>query len=461
MRFYLYLFASIVISFTAYGQGSKMSSKEMKEFMIKEANITNPDYSCFIPESFDFSTFDSENEHFLVFDGPDGSLMAIWTQHFNIDEMYSRLIFSKSLNKGKSWSIPKILIGPSSIKDTVNKCAEWGFPIVSNSGRIYVLWNQNQGIAGWIKFHTGTMAGMYSDDFGQTWSKPQAIPMPKSPFDDPSGKTPGEWIVWQKPERAPDGKHIVGYTHWINEAASFYNKKTIPKGGWTWIESVVEFMRFENIDENPEPKNIKINYTSWGDKALRVPHYIEPRLSIAQEPSIVDLPDGRLFCTMRTASGYIWYSLSNDNGKTWCNPRPLLRKDHGEPILQPVSCCPIYKLKDGKFILLHHNNRGNITIPGEIHSPRNPAYIALGEFRPNADQPIWFSDSGVFLDNKFRKRDGQPDTTKRSNVGTYTSFSTSNGENILWYPDRKCFLLGKKITNEFLEGLIVPGSGKP
>ena len=139
----------------------------------------------------------------------------------------------------------------------------------------------------------------------------------------------------------------------------------------------------------------------------------------------------------------------------------MLFRSHGEPILQPVSCCPIYKLKDGKFILLHHNNRGNITIPGEIHSPRNPAYIALGEFRPNVDQPIWFSDSRVFLDNKFRKRDGQPDTTKRSNVGTYTSFSTRNGENILWYPDRKCFLLGKKITNEFLEGLIVPGSGKP
>ena len=193
------------------------------------------------------------------------------------------------------------------------------------------------------------------------------------------------------------GGYFVGYSHWLQPGRATLKKVE----SWTQIESVVEFMRFENVDDNPEPKDLRVRYSAWGDKALRVPHFKYPLLSIAQEPSIVRLPDKRLFCVMRTNSGYIWYSLSADDGETWCNPRPLLRKDHGLPILQPVGCCPIYQLADGRYVLLHHNNRGNIDAkPEATHSPRRPAFIALGEFRPGADQPIWFSDSKQFMDTR-------------------------------------------------------------
>jgi hypothetical protein len=40
-------------------------------------------------------------------------------------------------------------------------------------------------------------------------------------------------------------------------------------------------------------------------------------------------------------------------------------------------------------------------------------------------------------------------------IGGYTSFTTRNGNDVLWHPERKFFLLGKKITPEFLEGLAV------
>jgi hypothetical protein len=389
----------------AFTQESPMNPKEMKAYMNKAALRTHPDYVCFIPGSYDRSTRDSDNEHFLVFDGPDGSLMAVWTQH--------------------------------------------------------------QGTAGWNSLHTGTMSGMYSDDNGRSWSRPQDIPMPKSPYDDPGGKVPPEWIVWQKPERAPDGKYTIGYSRWVNKAVAYFNGKDrlpsmlIGKSmSWVWWESVVEFMKFENLDSNPEPADLKISYHAWGDQALRVPHYLEPCLSVAQEPSIVTLPDNRLFCTMRTGSGYIWYTLSGDNGKTWCNPRPLLREDHGSPILQPVSCCPIYQLDDGRYILLHHNNRGDISDPSKIAVPRTPAYIALGEFRPAADQPIWFSESKVFVDNQSLNAAGE-ETTTGSGVATYTSFTTSTGKNILWYPDAKCWLLEKEVSNEFLKDLKVPSFTVP
>jgi hypothetical protein len=331
--------------------------------------------------------------------------------------------------------------------------ASWGFPLISTAGRIYVIYNQHNGLSGWIPMHTGYMAGVYSDDGGRTWSRPQTIPLPRSPYDDPAGKTPPEWIVWQLPQPDKNGGYYVGYTHWLHPDRAYFNRSTIP-GGWTLIESVVEFMRFENVHANPEPADLRISFSAWGERALRVPHWRYPLLSVAQEPSIVRLPDDRLFCVMRTNSGYIWYSLSNDDGQTWCNPRPLLRHDFGQPILQPVSCCPIYQLSDGRYILIHHNNRGDIgDVSGkeETHGPRRPAYIALGEYRPGADQPIWFSESRVLMDNDGVGIGGSSQT----GIGLYSSFTTINGENVLWHPDRKFFLVGKRITPEILRDLRV------
>jgi len=439
------------------GPASSRSPAEQRAILEKEVHRSRPDYIVYVPRSLDGSTHDLHNEHFLVFEGPDGSLMAIWTQNINAPNgpVANRILFTKSTDNGVTWSEPSHVVGPR-MPDDPTHMASWAFPMVSKSGRIYVIYNQNQGNGGWIQMHTGTMDGLYSDDNGATWSKPQNIPMPRSPYDDPTGKIPGEWIVWQIPMRDLKGGYFVGYTHWVNRAVAAIKKVE----SWTQIESVVEFMRFENIDDNPEPKDLRVKYSAWGDQALRVPHYLYPLCSIAQEPSLVRLPDKRLFCVMRTNSGYIWYSISTDDGQTWCNPRPLLRKDHGLPILQPVGCCPIYQLADGRYVLLHHNNRGDIVKKPEATSgPRRPAFIALGEFRPGADQPIWFSESKQLMDTDGLRADGTPPVEGRhgsTDIGVYSSFTTRGGVNVLWHPDRKTFLVGKKITPEFLADLKVP-----
>ena len=177
-------------------------------------------------------------------------------------------------------------------------------------------------------------------------------------------------------------------------------------------------------------------------------------LSIAQEPSLVYLPDGRLFCTMRTMTGCVWYSVSGDDGRTWRNPAPLLRKDHGDPILEPLCCCPIYGYSEGRYILLHHNNDGRFkgSKPEDTNNNRRPAFIALGEFRPDAHQPIWFSASKQLMDN-----DGKGiGPLKRTDIGVYPSVTRRKGQFVLWHPDRKFFLLGKIITEEWLKDLSAP-----
>jgi hypothetical protein len=419
-----------------------------------ELQRTKPDYVVYVPKSLDGSTNDTGNEHFLVFNGPDGSLMAVWTQSHNEGYGDHRIMFTRSDDEGQSWSEPMRIAGPPKKGEGLQ--ASWGFPLVSKSGRIYVLWNQHQGLVDFHHQFTGTMDGRYSDDNGKTWSEPETVPMPRSPYDHPDPKYQGNWIVWQRPDRTSNRKYFVGYTRWLSPKV----RRPLVKGengkdiGWT-TDSLVEFMRFENVDDHPETKDLEITYTAWGDKALRVPCYLDPLNTVAQEPSIVKLPDDRLFCVMRTMAGCVWYSVSSDAGDTWTNPQPLLRKDHGLVIEEPICCCPIYQMHDGRYVLLHHLRRDMLKYEDSSHN-RWPAYIALGEFRSNADQPVWFSES-----KELMTHDGVgigPTGKRRTDLGVYPSFTTRNGNDVLWHPERKFFLLGKKITQEWLADLTVPES---
>ncbi|HDP35303.1 MAG TPA: exo-alpha-sialidase [Candidatus Hydrogenedentes bacterium] len=422
-------------------------AEELRATLQREMARSEPDYVVYVPKSIDGSAFDTGNEHFLVFDGPDGSLMAVWTQSSYEGAGDHRIVFARSDDEGETWSSPLRIAGPSKPKESYQ--SSWGFPLVSKSGRVYVVWNQYQGIADYHHQITGTMDACYSDDMGKTWSAPQTIPMKRSPYDHPDEKYPSNWIVWQRPIRDGKGKWLAGFTRWVSPAV-----RTQPvNNSWTAQESVVEFMRFENIDDDPEPKDIVITNSAFGDRALRAPHYDKPSLSIAQEPSLARLPDERLFCVMRTMSGYIWYSVSADDGRSWCNPRPLLRHDFGAPIEQPLCCCPIYEYEKGRYVLLHHNNDGHFegSRREETNKNRRPAFIALGEYRPNAEQPVWFSESKKLMDN-----DGSPiGPLKRIDIGVYTSVTKRNGEFVLWHPERKFFLLGKKITRTWLADLKV------
>jgi hypothetical protein len=222
-------------------------------------------------------------------------------------------------------------------------------------------------------------------------------------------------------------------------------------------------MRFENVDEDPAAAELQISWFAANENALAVPFPGHPEVSACQEPTIVKLPDSRLFCVMRTCCSSPFWSVSADGGETWTNPRRLLRQDGGEPLLHPLSPCPIYDvggntMGSGRYALFIHNHDGHYEGYGPTDSShhRRPVYLVPGRFQPGADQPVWFDEPRFFMDHDGVGL-GMPGSSGRLDLALYASFTVRNGRAVLWYPDRKFFLLGRIIGDEWFVDAILPG----
>ena len=302
----------------------------------------------------------------------------------------------------------------------------------------------------------------YSDDDGHTWIDGGVdIEYRRTPIDHPDPSVPPMGIVWQKPIRDAKGRHVVALTRW---AAQFITPKPyVPHMGdrpnGMFREYRCEFLRFDNIDDGPHPRDVQITWLPEDENLIQVPVSFEPQASegytFCEEPGLVLLPDGRLFAEMRTANGELWYTVSDDaEALTW-QPTEILRfRDGGEPMLNPNSPSPMYRMDDGRYLLLFQNHDGwgyGGKGPLALES-RRPQFMAVGEYRPGAHQPVWFSEPLLLFD------------TQKVGVfplymywlSMYSSLTERDGRRILWYTDRKLFALGKYITDEMLAELTVP-----
>ncbi|MBI2825506.1 MAG: exo-alpha-sialidase [Planctomycetia bacterium] len=103
------------------------------------------------------------------------------------------------------------------------------------------------------------------------------------------------------------------------------------------------------------------------------------------EPTLAELPDGRILMVMRGSNerkrsrkalpGYKWVSVSDDSARTWSDPKPWMYSD-GEPFFSPSSM---------SLLFVHSSRRifwiGNITpANGRGNNPRWP--LVIGEVDP-------------------------------------------------------------------------------
>ena len=149
---------------------------------------TNPDYAVYLPSTAPYHP--EAADHTMVDYTPGGDLLAIWTTAFEFRGVDQSIAFSRSTDGGVNWSPRGIVSGPGPKE---GQKSQWGFPVVSNAGRIYVFYNKSTGLG-----YTAYIECKYSDDDGYTWIDGGVeIPYRRTKWDHPDPKVPPGGIIWQ------------------------------------------------------------------------------------------------------------------------------------------------------------------------------------------------------------------------------------------------------------------------
>ncbi len=383
------------------------------------------------------------NEQLLVLPTADGGLLATWTSE-RLSPHLLRVACSRSDDGGHTWTEACYLDGDG-IDD--GGPAAWQIPILSPSGRVYLLYTRDD-VPGSGGFG-GALCCRTSDTHGRDWSDPACPQLPRAPIDDPTGASP-ICVSVSVPLLDRLGRALISFTRWANNP-------DVPAGDVGIKErfSQIEIVRFDNLPDDPDAPNVRISALSAANP-ISVPHETVDGASFAQEPYMVRLPDTRLFMTMRTNRGRIWYAVSDDDGASWSDASLMRYRDGGEIVKQPVAPCPVYSLARGDYVLLFQNNDGFVFGAESRWDVRNrrPAYLSRGEYRPTAHQPIWWSEPKCLID--AGEAPWGPPGLGRLEAAAYPSMTEHAGRRTLWYPDRKGFLLGTFIEDAWLDDMSVP-----
>lgn len=400
-----------------------------------EPHPADHDFMLYCPSDSD--GLDAANQHVQVVPLGGDVFFATWTQAALEGGDNQHIVAARSEDAGKTWSAPLYVDGPE--KD--GYIASWSFPVyVPDSGRVYLFYNKQQGFVDFHHQWTGQIWFRVSDDGGKSWSEPyKHLKIERNDYSHPDQDADLNWIVFQPPITTGTGNVVVGFTH----------IKTGRLSDEYQGESECRFLRFDNILTEMNPEKITVaTFPSDGEAGLRFPHPDSEEESFLQEPTIVELPDGRIFCAMRTITGFVAYSVSDDGGEIWSEPEVMRYYDGGEKIENPVVPCPMYRISGDRYLLVFYNNTGTANHGGHPMDwcrNRRPAWFSIG--RPcEGRQPLEFGNPVVLADN-----DRIPISRKQlTEIATYPSLFEHKGKVYFFFPDRKHYVLGKVLPEELL-----------
>ncbi|MBQ9777018.1 MAG: exo-alpha-sialidase [Lentisphaeria bacterium] len=398
---------------------------------LREVGRTNPDFILYSPAEGDTAHYGNENV--TVLELGNNKLVSFWLQSAFEQSTQSCCVRSFSENGGRTWSVPQSITGSNADPTTGRNRINHTTAILNKKGRIYLFLNRNSGH--FAPHENGRPFVCFSDDGGKHFSREYELKFPHGKYDDPS--IPTSWITAVPPVRLTSGKYCGGVTKYASRS------NLLNRPFWTAEESFCEIYVIDNLDDNPEPDELQIRWTAFDDTALTYPHRECENWHVLQEPSVVELPDGRLFMVARSNCGSPCWSVSSRGGDFW-EPAKKLRYGDGLAIIKhPLSPCPIYQLNKEEYVLFIHNHDGNFGPWGNQDTARHrcPLYAVYGVFDPQGIQPIRFASPLFFASNNGRLLGNNP----RADMALYGSLTNNNGNRVLWYPDRKFFLCGKKI----------------
>ena len=224
------------------------------------------------------------------------------------------LMAMRSSDKGLTWSAPQ-----PAFKIDYN---QHGFvPLIPRgTKRIYAFGTQPV----WSEFsvakgqHENAPIGFrHSDDDGRTWSGVQLV----RPVNDPEFRgmsvmrmcetDSGAWLI---------GSHL---------------------GDWSVKPLLTRQFLLRSEDRGK----------TWSLLPGQRPNgWFAPGFNRMDEGRPVNLGGGKVLLMIRTPEGHLWAARSNDDGKTWTEPKPT-------PLIHPDAPPMLFHLTDGKTLAAFHHNR--------------------------------------------------------------------------------------------------------
>lgn len=360
-----------------------------------------------------------------------GSYLVTWTMASKESKPDQRVAISRSTDEGKNWSAARIVAG-NSPKHPGAASYSWLFQ-VPKTGRIYCFYLKNdpsvitvrRDITGWLKWQ-------YSDDDGLTWHRANArFDMGRGEWTSTDRTVPTSFIGIYAP-------HVTSWGDVLFSFARYGLKKKGDRKYTSWMTEVY-FMRLDNILTQPDPEKLTFSILPDSPRGLRIKR--SNGMFWGNEPSWIELSDGRLMTAIRTRNDAVYYALSSDRGETWTKPAPLRYSDGGDTVRNPNAPCPMVKLSDGRIVLMFFNAKQSNTF-----GPRNPVWISIGAEDLDARQPIRLARPV-----KFMEVDGKPPLgTTRAQIASYSSLVEHGRRLLLFYNDSKHWVLFKNVPKAFL-----------
>ena len=283
-------------------------------------------------------------------------------------------------------------------------------------GSLYAIWSDYYAGTGWDG-SPARLASKISKDGGKTWSEPQVVVM-----DEHSNNVMSASLLYAK-----NGELLLAY---YDQLPRMSTKGMVLRrsndDAKTWSEPVQITPETGN---RHSANNACLRMFSNGRIALSCREYIDgirwpyclysdddgytwqagehvpdPGLTEAQkrgqnvnEPSIAELPDGRLLMTMRSIAGGQFFSYSDDWGETWTKPEL-------SPLVGTCSPAAIRRIPstDDVLAIFTYGFNGRTPLTSAISSDggktwRNLKLVEQSEYHGYCYTSITFVDDRVFL----------------------------------------------------------------
>ena len=306
----------------------------------------------------------------------------------------SHVLSTRSTDQGKTWS-PLLPLEPQTPPESA-----YATMVKTPSGRVYAFYNHNTDNVRELPAENkgptvkrvdclGHFVFRYSDDHGRSWSAQRyEMPMRETQIDRDNVTAGKVRIFWHV------GRPLV------HRGAVFvpFSKMV---GISNLSRSEAYFLRSENLLTESDPAKIRWSTFPDGEAGLRAPSGI-----IAEEPSLIALSDGTLYCTYRTSAGRSAHAYSRDDGRTWTPPAFMVYAPGSREVKHTRAANFVWCTASGRYLYWYHNHE----VPN-FTGQRNPAWIAGGR---EVDSPagklvIWSEPEILFYAAGTETRMSYPD----------------------------------------------------